>query len=189
MVSYSRQIVFEALQAYGDSGTTKEQILELIGQDFRDVNPTRSLGQTLRKMSDDNLVREHMNKWYLVNISPNIPLAAPAARAFTATNGAHKSTIAPYAGKRRPKTVTIFTSPEVYENIIGLKLIAYDGDTLKIPVFGSIRICIGMEIPMLSPEQEFYNNVETVELQIQGGGVKKCSVNRKEIVTIAPEEN
>jgi hypothetical protein len=188
--SKPRAVTVEALETFGKQGATNEEIFGLIGQDIvannPDArNPLRSLANVLRGLRNDGHAVEALGKWFL---KEHAPAVKPAPVQPSYTNGVRPVQVAAYTGKRSAKNISIYTTPETLNNAIGLTLVGAGNRQLRIPFFGNMRICIGMEAPMWSPEQETYGDVEAVRILLQGGGVKEITVNPRELVTIAAEE-
>lgn len=180
--SRQREVIITALEAYGKQGATLDEVVELVGKDLPGYNPNMSAGKTLHSMLDAGYVMMVNGKWYMKESAPTRrPDSAPAAQ-----NG-HIQPIAPFAQKRSGKTITLYTTPETLENVIGLSLL-HKEQWYKMPLFDNVRLCIGMEAPQWSPEQEMYSDITEMKVLFKNGQTVNRAVNPREIVTIAPEE-
>lgn len=186
-VSPSRQYVIEALEAMGKGGATTDELVTLIGENMPGGNPKQSIGKTLGGLERDQYVVRYRGRWYETECAPTEP---------TNNNGSHsappkteypKVQIAQYAGKRSGKTVSVYTSPKVLDDAIGLALLIKN-EWYKIPLFASLRLCMGTEAPMWSPEQEMYRNVTVIRITHKGGKVTEERPSPADVITIAPEE-
>ena len=180
--SKTRELIMVALQSYGKQGATRDEIVELVRDELDEGigMPNKAVGISLGLMQQDNEVREHRGRWYLAEDMPQPQNAPPR------TNGA-KVQVATFATKRSNKQVTIYNTPEVFDDIIGIQVFMKK-EWWRLPVFGSMRICIGKDAPMWSPEQEMYYEVEVLRLVHRGGGTTERRPNPKDILVIAPED-
>lgn len=181
-LSLSRQVVVEALETFGSQGATRDEIVDLIGRDLPGDNPNMSAGRTLGQLREDGHVIEMRGRWYLTEHAPQPKNAPP----MPPPNG-RVQPVAPFVGKRTGKTVALYTTPEVLQNVIGLTL-TIDNVAYKMPLFGNIRICIGKEAPQWTPEQEMYTHCTKIRVLLQGGQTQEFQPAYNDIVTIAPEE-
>lgn len=183
-MSKPRQMVLEALEAMGSEGGTTDELTILIGANFDSNNPKMSIGKTLSGLLADEYVVMQRGRWYEKNCAP----AAPALdRIASVKVDQPRIQVATYVGKRSEKTVSIYTTPNVLTDVIGLALLIAN-HWYKIPLFASIRICIGQEAPHWSPEQEVYSDVTTIRITHKGGKVTEEHPARTDLITIAPEE-
>lgn len=189
-VSKSRVIVLEALEAQGKEGATIDELAQLIGQDMPGENPKLAIGSVLSRMEADDYLCNIRGRWYLNECAPDTPQprqngSNSNGAAQPAMNG-HKSGVAPFMGKRKGKTISVYTSPRVFEDAIALSL--FVGERwFKIPLSGSARVCYGQEAPDWSPDQEMYSDVEVLKIQLRNGQFHEERPAPKDIVTILLE--
>lgn len=190
LVTTSRIVVLEALQAQGKDGATKEELLMLVGEEIGGARPQGAIGQVLSVLVAEDEAMEVRGRWYMKDCAPDAPethlngsnsSAAPAP----AMNG-RKVQIAPFMGKRKGKTISVYTSPRVFEDAIALSLFV-GGRWFKIPLSGSARVCYGQEAPDWSPDQEMYSDVEVLKIQLRNGQFHEERPAPKDIVTILLE--
>lgn len=183
-ISQPRVIVIEGLEAAGKDGATIDDLAALIGQDMRGSSPKSSIGRTLHGMLADGYVVCINDRWYLKETISYSNGSAPPAAPRPASKPAPVSV---FSQKRSGKTVSIYTAPHILADVIGLAMLIGE-QWYKIPLFGSVRICIGSEAPQWSPEQEMYSNVSVIKFTLKGGAVEEEHPAPKDIITIAPEE-
>lgn len=186
-VSSSRQYIIEALEAMGKAGSTTDELVTLIGDNMPGSNPKHSIGRTLGGMEKDGYVVMYRGRWFEKENAPTEPANNNGSHITARKPDQPKVQIAQYAGKRSGKTVSVYTSPKVLDDAIGLALLIKN-EWYKIPLFASLRLCIGAEAPMWSPEQEMYQNVTVIRITHKGGTVTEERPNSTDIITIAPEE-
>lgn len=179
-LSKPRMLVVEALEAQGKEGATIDELVELLTQDLNVDNPKMSIGQSLSKMENDQYIIRSRNRWYLKEHAPSAQPALPPQ-----ANG-RVQPIAPIAQKRSGKTVELYTSPRVFSDVIGLSLLIKE-QWFKLPLFGGVRICMGHESPIWSPEQETFSDVSVIKILLKDGRVVEERPALKDLVTIAPE--
>jgi hypothetical protein len=110
----------------------------------------------------------------------------PAAPSPSA-NGNGITAIAPFKQKRTGKTLAIYTSPRIMEDVIALSLLI-NNQWYNVPMFGSLRMCIGHEIPEWSPDQESYYNVVNMRITFKNGQVQDERPALKDVITISSAE-
>lgn len=177
------EVVLEALGMFGAEGATRDQIYNLIEKDLYGDNydaRSKSLGNALsRANTEKELVVRHEGRYYLAEYAPE-PVK-------TVLRPDRRVEIAPYTAQAKGKRVSIFTSPIVLENVVALAL-CNDAGWHKIPLFGSIRICIGRETPMWSADQVTYTGMTRLRLTHKDGSSIEETAAPKDWITIAPEE-
>ena len=179
-LSKSRMLVIEALEAQAQEGATIDELVNLIGMDLEMEHPKMSIGQSLSKMEADEYVVCYRNRWYLKE-----HFFKPEPQQQNGSNG-RVQPIAPIAQKRSGKTVELYTSPRVFSDVIGLSLLIKE-QWFKLPLFGGVRICMGHESPIWSPEQETFSDVSVIKILLKDGRVVEERPALKDLVTIAPE--
>lgn len=129
-------------------------------------------------MEADEFVVCYRDRWYLPE---NFFKSEPVPQA----NG-RVQPIAPMVQKRSGKTVELYTSPRVFSDVIGLSLLIGER-WFKLPLFGGVRVCMGHEAPIWSPEQETFTDVSVIKILLKDGRVVEERPARADLVTIAPE--
>jgi hypothetical protein len=172
-----RALVIEALDAVRDQGGTIEDIVDLIGGDLNVDNPKMSVGGILSRMEADNLALFKNGRWY-------------SAQWFTSPvspNGGNRAQVAPLTQKRSGRTVAVYSTPRVRTDVIAVALLINER-WYKIPLLVDLRVCIGYEAPIWSPEQEVYSDVAKVRITLKNGTVEEETPARTDLVTIAAAE-
>lgn len=186
MVSQSRQVLLEALEAMGAEGGTLDELVALIGEEMPGENPKISIGRTIRNMESDGHVMEWRGRWYEKGCAPIKSEVRPLPDVKTADQP--KVPVAVYANKRDGKIVSIYRTPFVVTDAIALAFLINE-QWYKMPLFGSVRICIGPgDPPLWSADQEMYRNVVKIRITHKGGTVTEEPTSPSDIITIAPEE-
>lgn len=186
-VSKSRVVVLEALEAQGAEGATIDELAQLVGQDMPGENPKLSIGSVLSRMQTEEHLVCLRNRWYLAEHAPQSQVNGNGTGLplVYSSNGQHS--IAPMVQKRSGKTVSLYTTPEVYSDAIAIAMLS-DQKWYKIPFFLSMRICIGHEAPNWSPEQEIYSNVEILRITHKNGKITEKRPAPTDLITVAAEE-
>ena len=182
-VSTSRVYIAEALQAQREEGATKQELLTLIGEEIGGLSPMRAIGLTVGAMLTEEEIVHKDGRYWLKEYAPS---RANGRTAHVSPNGGNGK-VAAYTGKRTGKTISVYTSPRVFEDAIALSLFI-GGRWFKIPLAGSARVCYGQEAPVWSPDQEMYGDVEVLKIQLRNGQYHEERPARSDIVTILLEE-
>lgn len=187
MESKVRQIIVEALSVYGAKGAVKDEIYNLICEDLYGDNLTskrKSLSNGLFRTAEADLIVKFGDRYYLKEYDP-----VPHENRQPHVNGnGSTAKIAPYAGKRTGKTVSIYKSPMIMNDVIALAFLMNE-QWYKMPLFGSVRICVGQgDPPLWSADQEMYRGVVQIRITHKGGMVTDEHTSPSDIITIAPEE-
>jgi hypothetical protein len=176
-------VVLEALGMFGAAGATREMIYDLIQADLNGNDydsRSKSLTNALSRANHEKeLIVRHEGRYYLSQFAPE-----PAKPAL---HKEHRAEIAPYTAQAKGKRVSIFTSPIVLENVVALAL-CNDAGWHKIPLFGSVRLCIGRETPMWSADQVTYTGMTRIRLTHKDGSSVEETAAPKDWITIAPDE-
>lgn len=178
--SKSRQLVCEALEAAGNDGATKEQIVDYVKGDLAVDHPLMSVGQALGFLAGENFVVESMGKfWLKENYSP--------IGSKPAQNGHSKQeVVSPHTQKRAGRVVSLFTAPQFFVDVVEIKLLI--GNTwIPVPLFGNVRVCIGDNIPDWS-NVVWYNDVKTAKFIFRDGHTHEEQPSGRDIVSVAQAE-
>lgn len=181
----SQEIVLMALDTFAHDGATNPDLFEYIGSDLQGQDETgrkKALSNALYRLKDSESIVKMGERYYAKNYAP-LPIKA------VHTNGnAPKVQVAPYANKRDGKSISIYRSPIIFADAIALAFMI-DQKWHKMPLFGSVRICIGPgDPPMWSADQEMYRGVTCLRITHKGGTVTEEHTSPSDIITIAPEE-
>lgn len=178
------EVLHEALSMFGADGGTREEIFVLIEKDLYGdslESKRKSLSNALTRInSDEEIIVNVEGRYYLKEY-------APVTAKTTIIRPDRRGKVAPYTAQAKGKTVSIFTSPIVLENVVGVQLFDEHG-WHKIPLFGSIRVCIGREAPMWSPEQVTYTGVTRLRFIHKDSSILEENAAAKDLITIAPAE-
>lgn len=182
--SKMNDVIGEALGVYGAKGALREEIFSLIYADLFGDNAEskrKALSNALTRAIDAELIVRVNDHYYLKECDPT--------HANGHQNGsAPKVQIATYTNKRSGKTVSLYKSPMIISDAIALAFLI-DEQWYKMPLFGSVRICIGQgDPPMWSADQEMYRNVVQIRITHKGGLVTEEHTSPADIITIAPED-
>lgn len=184
MVGETRTAILEALSVYGAHGANYEQIYSIIERDlFGDTltSKRKSLSNGLFRAVEADLIFQEKGLYYLKEYETRQQPEKTIIRSDA------RGKVAPYTAQAKGKTVSIFTSPIVLENVVGVQLFDEHG-WHKIPLFGSIRVCIGREAPMWSPEQVTYTGVTRLRFIHKDSSILEENAAAKDLITIAPAE-
>lgn len=181
----SREVVLMALDTFAREGATSLELFDMIGNDLRGDDETgrkKALSNVLFRAKDDGTIVLIGGRYFLKDCAP-LP-----AQSVHVPNGNGKVQVAPYANKRSGKTISVYRSPFVVNDAIALAFLI-DQQWYKMPLFGSVRICIGPgDPPLWSADQEMYRNVVKIRITHKGGTVTEEPTSPSDIITIAPEE-
>lgn len=183
--SKMNDVIGEALGVFGAKGALREEVFSLIHDDMYGDNETskrKSLSNGLTRAMNADLIVTVAGRWYLKEYDPS------HHRNGHQNGSAPKvQVVALYANKRSGKSISIYKSPLVFTDAIALSFLM-DGKWWKIPLFSSIRVCIGQETPLWSPEQETYRNVEIVRVTHKNGLTTDERPAPTDTITIASVE-
>lgn len=184
----SQEIVLMALDTFARDGATNPELFEHIGGDLQGRDETgrrKALSNSLYRLKESDHVVKMGERYYLKEYAP-VPVQT-VVKPYSNGNGA-KVQVAPYAGKRTGKMISIYKSPVVYDDAIALAFLI-DEQWYKMPLFGSVRICIGPgDPPMWSADQEMYRGVMRIRITHKGGTATEEHTSPSDIITIAPED-
>lgn len=183
--NHTRDLVVMALQTLNGAGTA-DQILDLVARDIGGDSPRKAVSVSLHWLETDDIVWKDEKTGIYTLTEYRKPPQAPSVTNGMAREGTRVD-IAPFMKGRDPKTVTVYTSPATYDQVVGVQMCIH-GQWIKFPVFGHVRICIGPEIPKWSPDQETNRNVTAIRLIHKTGDVKEIPVNASVPVTYDLEE-
>lgn len=186
-VSPTRVIVVEGLEAQGKEGATLDELTQLIGQDIGGERPKQGISKALNMMADNDHVQFVRGRWYLTEHAPKPATnghAPDASPVYSQINESPRPVT--FNGKRSEKQVSLYTSPRVFSDVISISLLIAQR-WYRLPLFGSVRICIGFEAPNWSPDQEMFTDVEVIKIVHTGGKVTEERPAPKDLVTVAPE--
>jgi hypothetical protein len=96
-----------------------------------------------------------------------------------------RTEIAPYLSKRPARTVSVQRTPLEITDVFRFE-ICQRGAWIRIPLFGSVRICTGPETPKWSPEQETYVGINAYRITLMDGRVQTVELRQDEPFTVAP---
>jgi hypothetical protein len=185
-------MVFDALQL--QNGLSSRDIIDYI----HEIDPSildQNVYTTLHDAKKRGALQHEGRKYYLptTETMQNVKLngvksirPVPAAPSPSA-NGNGVTAIAPFKQKRTGKTLAIYTSPRIMEDVIALSLLI-NNQWYNVPMFGSLRMCIGHEIPEWSPDQESYYNVVNMRITFKNGQVQDERPALKDVITISSAE-
>ncbi len=184
----SQETVLMALDTFARDGATTLELFEYIGADLQgkdDSGRRKALSNALYRLKDAGEIVQIVGRYYVKQYAP---VPAKVVVLPHANGSAGKTQIAPYANKRTGKTISIYKSPIVYSDAIALAFLI-DEQWYKMPLFGSVRICIGAgDPPMWSADQEMYRGVVRIRITHKGGTATEEHTSPSDIITIAPEE-
>lgn len=187
-----KEVVMEALSTYGREGGTREDIFSLIEADLFGDNlksKRQSLANALYRLNvEDEAIILHDGRYYLKEFDP----APQNGHTNGSTPGKHPSgnriAVAPYAGKRDGKKVSLYKMPLVVTDAIGLEL-KMGEYWQKIPLFGPVRIYTGQgDVQIWHPDQETWRNVTCIRIYHKGGNTTEEPTARTDTVTLVPGE-
>jgi hypothetical protein len=176
----SRENVLEAIEVMGSSGATYEELFTNV---YADVDSARSgrqsLSRVLNFLCGDGLVIEHQNRYYLKDFAPHPASNGAVAALTTSANG----TVSQNTRKREGVIVEVYTSPQEYENVVQVTA-CINGQWFKLPLFGSLKICLGPDIPTWSEGQESNQGISAIRVYQKDGKVAETQTNPRHWVTL-----
>lgn len=168
-----RELILMAIEAHGNDGATKEELIETLAGDLENVS--MSVGKTLGNMLRDEILEMARGRYYVKG-------TAKPSNAQSNNNG--RVEIAPFQAGRKGETVTVYSSPQIYQNIVRVEFHFENGHTVKMPFSTSLRICTGPEIPNWSPQQESNRGIKSIILVQKGGNSLNIPCNPQSHITI-----
>lgn len=187
-----REVLTVALGAFGAKGAVREEIYSLICEDlYGDTlqQKRQSLSNGLFRAVEADALVKFGDRYFLKEYDP-----VPKQNRLLNISEHHgngsvaKPAVALYAGKRTGKTVSIYTTPKVMDDVIALSLLMNE-QWFKMPLFSSVRICIGTgDPPMWSSDQEMYRGVVQIRITHKSGMVTDEHTSPSDIITVAPEQ-
>lgn len=187
MATYKDKIL-EALRL--QNGLTSGEIIEYLIQSDPALEKQR-IYNAVNYLIGVGLLTKQGKRLYLANNkeSSNGHTNGATNKPFNFTRPLPAPTFAPqlagYQQGRKGKQIMVVSSPQYFDNIVRLELINGNG-AYTIPLFGALTICIGPDIPKLSPEQESYRGIRQIRLTFADGKSELIHTNESGHVTIAP---
>lgn len=181
MILPVRKQILEALDIVAEKGATRDEIIDLIGGGVT----KRSVGMSLLRCSQDDLVIEESGRFYLKAIQPRAAVSRTKAVIEPFSNG--RIELPAIAKGRSAKHVSVYTSPTEETNIVQVQM-CINNTWIKIPLFANLKICTGPDIPFWSKYQETNHNVSVIRLIRANGAYTDIQVSRGYPVTMDYEE-
>lgn len=169
------------------NGLQAGEIIEYCNQCIDDLD-TQYVYNTLHLCVQNGLLNKEGKRYFLANREAYANGNHKAVANIRPVPPVEKTPVlANFQQNRKSKQVMIIASPIYYEDIVRVELL-HAGGTFVVPMFGGITICIGPDIPKLSPDQESYRGVRSVRLTFRNGKTEVINTNESGHVTVAPTE-
>lgn len=169
-----RSIIMDAVRSKGRM--TMADIREVVNRSASTPQTKASVGQVVRHLIDAGKL--HRDGEYIIPVNGQMIVQANS-------ENEKKQLLAPFQSQRSAKVVTIEQSPIEIEDAARVQL-NINEQWVTIPLFNSIRICTGPDVPRWNPAQETYYHVRAIRVITKSGKSSDMNLDPRNPLTIAP---